>query len=205
MFICFKLIVSGKNVVHASKYSSIFVCVSVRAFSIIGVLKSPSPLAAEHTLPLSLNKMCSTHLCCCAPVWIHSEVLNIWSVTSKLSSAPTFPGSKNSRDICLSCIVFFFNLCNFFSTVLKQKCTGWTFCLPPSSFLGSCSPLHPKDFTFRFPRHTGMPLWCNPNRVRRWIMLLQACMGSVFTINIAIHKSAFSEERKYGAGEDAKV
>lgn len=26
-----------------------------------------------------------------------------------------------------------------------------------------------------------------------------------FTINIAIHKSAFSEERKYGAGEDAKV
>lgn len=146
--------------------------------------------------------MCSTHHCCRAPVGIHSEVLNIWSVTSKLSSAPTFPGSKNSRDICLSCIVFFSIYVILFS---NKNAQGELFCLPPSSFLGSCSPLHPKDFTFRFPRHTGMPLWCNPNRVHGWIMLLQACRGSVFTINIAIHKSAFSEERKYGAGEDAKV
>lgn len=149
--------------------------------------------------------MCSTHHCCRAPVGIHSEVLNIWSVTSKLSSAPTFPGSKNSRDICLSCIVFFSIYVIFFPLFSNKNAQGELFCLPPSSFLGSCSPLHPKDFTFRFPRHTGMPLWCNPNRVHGWIMLLQACRGSVFTINIAIHKSAFSEERKYGAGEDAKV
>lgn len=76
------------------------------------------------------------------------------------------------------------------------------FCSP--LFLGSCTPLHLWVFTFWFPRHIGMPLWCSPNATQGWIMLLQACKNSSFMINMTIHKSVcffFLSKKALGQGK----
>lgn len=126
MVICFKLIVSGKNIVYTSKLSTCLHICYLRTFSIEGVLNSLSPchepLASRtpNTPPLSLNKMCSTHHYSCAPALKHdkknSKVGNKLSVTTKLSRAPSLPPMGN-RDISLSRLCYHFS--STFSTVIK--------------------------------------------------------------------------------------